>query len=44
MAINDRPEKFAKIYDEMITVVIQKNNNWQSLVKNGGITIWIINE
>ena len=24
MAINDRPEKFAKLYDEMITVVIQK--------------------
>lgn len=44
MVINDRHEKFAKLYDEMVTVGIQKNNNWQSLIKNGGLNTWIINE
>ena len=39
-----RHEKFAKLCDEMVTVVIQKNNNLQSLTKNGGMTIWIMNE
>ena len=37
-------EKFAKLCDETVTVVIQKNNNLQSLTKNGGMTIWIMNE
>ena len=39
-----RHEKFAKLCDETVTVVIQKNNNLQSLIKNGGMTIWIMNE
>ena len=37
-------EKFAKLCDEKVTVAIQKNNNLQSLTKNGGMTIWIMNE